>query len=81
MYSTRGLTAWPEAVPGAGLRAGVGGAGGAAAAGSRLQLLHPVPQRALLHVTVTGKKVSLTRARNKQLYHSKGDLLQCFQGS
>lgn len=53
LYSTRGLTAWPEAVTGAGLRAGVGGAGGAAAAWPRLQLLHSVPQGALLHVTVT----------------------------
>lgn len=49
-YSTRGLTTGSEAVAGTGLGAGVGGAGGAAAAGPRLQLLHPVPQGALLHV-------------------------------
>lgn len=40
MYSTRGLTARSETLAGTGLRVGVGGA---AAAGSGLQLLHPVP--------------------------------------
>lgn len=52
MYCTRGLTAWPEAVPRTGLRAGVGGARGAAAAWPRLKFLHSVPQGALLHITV-----------------------------
>lgn len=51
-YSTRGLTAWPETVPRTGLRAGVGGARGAAAAWPRLQFLHSIPQGALLHIAV-----------------------------
>lgn len=66
-YSTRGLTAWPEAVPGTGLRAGVGGARGAAAARPGLQLLHPVPQGALLHITVITKNNSRPSLSHFQL--------------
>lgn len=60
-YSTRGLTAWPEAVTGTGLGAGVGRAGRAATSWPRLQLLHSVPQGALVHVTVAGNNSVIRR--------------------
>lgn len=58
VYNTRGLTTGPEAVRRTGLSAGVGGARGTATAGSRLQLLHAVPQRALLHITA--RRITVT---------------------
>lgn len=71
-YSTGGLTAWPEAVPRTGLGAGVGRAGGAAAARTRLQLLHSVPQWTLLHVTAIRNKDTLTSS-----VESNGDIVHC----
>lgn len=67
MYSTRGLTAWPETIPRTGLRAGVGGARGAAAAWPRLQFLHSIPQGALLHIADIKKKLLTSSLDHLQL--------------
>lgn len=56
--STRRLTARPEAVSRTGLRAGVGPRG-AAAAGTRLELLHAVPQRTRVHITATEQSLDI----------------------